>query len=194
MRKFKVGISGSYGGLNLGDEAILHSIIKQLRSSLEVEITIFSRNAADTSSRHDVDRVFEVRNLTRMEITPEIEHLDLLILGGGGIFFDKEIDIFLRELEIANLAHVPSMVYAVGTGPLNNEDSKRKVKKTLNNVNIITVRSREDKKTLEDIGVQHEIIVTADPAFLLEREPLPTNALELEQVHGQRTLGGTLGA
>ena len=30
----KVGITGSYGGLNLGDEAILQSIIAQLRRDL----------------------------------------------------------------------------------------------------------------------------------------------------------------
>ncbi len=190
LKKPVVGISGSYGGLNLGDEAILQSIITQLRSSLDVEITVFTRNASDTSVRHHVDKVIEVRNLTRTEIAPEIERLDLLILGGGGIFFDKEIDLFLRELEIANQTNVASMVYAVGTGPLNNDNSRKKVKDVLSNVNVITVRSKEDKKILEDIDVKHEIIVTADPAFLLSPEPLPKNALELEQVHGERRLVG----
>ena len=51
-KKFKVGISGSFGGLNLGDEAILQSMIAQLRRSLPVEITVFTRDpripAADT--------------------------------------------------------------------------------------------------------------------------------------------------
>jgi polysaccharide pyruvyl transferase WcaK-like protein len=37
---YRVGISGSYGGFNLGDEAILESIIDGLRSSLPVEITV----------------------------------------------------------------------------------------------------------------------------------------------------------
>lgn len=183
MKKYSIGISGSYGGLNLGDEAILQSIIAQLRSSIDVEITVFSRNAADTSARHHVERVIEMRNLTRTEISPEIEGLDLLILGGGGIFFDKEIDIFLRELEIAQKNRVPSMVYAIGAGPLNNENSRKKIKETLNGADIITVRAREDKKILEDIGVQQDIIVTADPAFLLSPEPLPENALALEKVH-----------
>ena len=31
---YRIGITGSYGGLNLGDEAILHSIIAQLRREL----------------------------------------------------------------------------------------------------------------------------------------------------------------
>ncbi len=53
MKKtFHIGISGSYGGLNLGDEAILQSITSELRSRLPVEITVFSPNAEDTLRRH----------------------------------------------------------------------------------------------------------------------------------------------
>lgn len=190
MKQVKIGISGSYGGLNLGDEAILQSIITQLRSSLQAEITVFSRNAKDTATRHSVERVIEVRNLTRVEITPEIERLDIFILGGGGIFFDKEIDRFLRELEIAHQTGVPSMVYAVGAGPLNTANSRKRVKEVLNDADVITVREREAKKILEDIGIHREIIVTADPAFLLNPEPLPENTLKSEQMHGEKPLIG----
>ncbi len=52
---FRVGISGSYGGMNLGDEAILQSIVRELRNSLPVEITVFSPNPKDSLSRHDVE-------------------------------------------------------------------------------------------------------------------------------------------
>jgi polysaccharide pyruvyl transferase CsaB len=190
LEKYKIGISGSYGGLNLGDEAILQSILTQLRSSLDVEVTVFTRNAQDTLARQKVERVVEARNYTRVEITPEIERLDLFILGGGGIFFDKEIDVFLRELEIASQAHIPSMVYAVGAGPLNTETSRKRVKEVLDNADVITVREKEAKKILEDTGLKKEIKVTADPAFLLTPEPLPQDALKLEQVHGDRPLVG----
>jgi polysaccharide pyruvyl transferase CsaB len=188
--KYKVGISGSYGGLNLGDEAILQSIMTQLRSSVDVDITVFSRNAQDTTSRHHVEKVVEVRKLTRTEITPDIKELDLFILGGGGIFFDKEIDIFLRDLEIAQQNSIPTMVYAVGAGPLNNENSRKRVRQVLNGVDVITVREREAKRIFEDIGVEQDVLVTADPAFLLASESLPKNALELEQVHRHDRLVG----
>jgi polysaccharide pyruvyl transferase CsaB len=190
LTTYKVGISGSYGGLNLGDEAILQSIITQLRNSLDVEITVFSRSIQDTQARHHVNHVVEVRNLTRIEITPQIEQLNLFILGGGGIFFDKEADVYLRELEIAHQNDVPTMVYAVGAGPLNNENSRKRVKEVLSSADAITVREREAKKIFEDIGVDNQIIVTADPAFLLNPEPLPKNALKVEQVHGHRALVG----
>lgn len=51
-RKVGVGISGSYGGLNLGDEAILQVILANLRQSVLVEFTVFSRDAEDTLRRH----------------------------------------------------------------------------------------------------------------------------------------------
>lgn len=190
MTTYRVGISGSYGGMNLGDEAILQSIIAQLRNSLDIELTVFSKNAKDTQTRHRVDHVVEVRNLTRVEITPAIRELDLFILGGGGIFFDKEAELFLRELEIAHQNSIPSMVYAVGAGPLNDANSRKRVKEVLNLADVITVREREAKKTFEDIGVNNQILVTADPAFLLTPEPLPADALKSEQVHSERPLIG----
>ncbi len=179
---FRVGISGSYGGMNLGDEAILQSIITQLRASLQVEITVFSRNAEDTKQRHKVEKVVQVRDLTRVEVRPVIQRLDLLILGGGGILFDTEADMFLRELEVAHEEGVPNMIYAVGVGPLSNESTKKRIKNVLSTVDVITVREREAKKVLEEIGVNREIIVTADPALLLEPEPLPKDMFEQEPV------------
>jgi len=86
-RVFRVGISGSYGGLNLGDEAILEVIVTQLRRALPVEITVFSRQPEDTLARHRVERAVPVREMSRDEIIPEIERLDLFILGflSGGL-------------------------------------------------------------------------------------------------------------
>src|SRR6185437_14057352 len=110
--------------MNLGDEAILDGIVSQLRKSLPVEVTVFSRNPADTLSRHDVERAIPVRDLTRKEVTPEIQRLDLLIIGGGGIFFDGEAETFLREVFIAQEIGVPVAVYAVSAGPLTTRSAR----------------------------------------------------------------------
>lgn len=187
---YKVGISGSYGGLNLGDEAILQGIITHLRRSLPVEITVFSRDVEDTRRRHHVERAVPVRTLTRSEVIPEIERLDLFILGGGGILFNSAIRDYLREVVIAHEKNVPVMVYAVSAGPLDDPNMQKLVKDSLNLATIITVRERNAKKILEDAGVVCEIIVTADPAFLLEPEPLPENTLKLEKMNSGRRLFG----
>ncbi len=173
QRTYKVGISGSYGGLNMGDEAILQSIVAQLRASLPVEITVFSRNPKDTLRRQRVDKAVPVREMTRGEACRDISGLDLFILGGGGILFDAEADIYLREVQVAHEMNVPVMVYAISAGPLKTRSAQQAVREALNQARLITVRERGAKRTLENTGVEHEIVVTADPALLLEPEPLP---------------------
>ncbi len=188
--KFRVGISGSYGGLNIGDEAILQSIITQLRATLPVEITVFTRDVEDTMRRHRVERALPVRRMTRAEVVPEVERLDLFILGGGGILFDSEAEVYLREAEVAQQKGVPVMVYAVSAGPLQRASVQRTVRDVLSGVDVVTVRERMAKKALEDAGVRREIIVTADPSLLLKPEPLQQDVLEKERLHaGHRLIG-----
>jgi len=188
--KFRVGISGSYGGLNLGDEAILQGIVEQLRLSLPVEITVFSRNADDTRARHSVERAVPVRDLTRAEVLPEIERLDLLILGGGGILFDAEAKIYLREVLLAHELGVPVMTYAISVGPLHAVAVQRAVKNGLSQAAVITVRDRAAGRVLEEIGVHNKVVVTADPAFLLPPQPMPRALLQREGVNLTHTLVG----
>src|SRR6478752_4239672 len=106
-RKLRIGISGSYGGMNLGDEAILEGILSQLRATISADITVFSRNPADTLARHQVERAVSTRARTRREMIPEIEQLDLFILGGGGILYDRDAKEYLREVSIATELNIP---------------------------------------------------------------------------------------
>jgi polysaccharide pyruvyl transferase CsaB len=186
---FRVGISGSYGGLNLGDEAILEGIVKELRRALPVEITVFSRQPEDTLARHRVERAVPVRELSRDEVLPEIERLDLFILGGGGILFDGEAHLYLREVTLAQERQVPVMVYAVSAGPLRDPAAQKLTRTCLSRAAAVTVRERRALQVLEEIGVHREIEVTADPALLLEPEPLPPDALRRESLEGRRLVG-----
>ena len=187
---YRVGISGSYGGLNLGDEAILQSIVTQLRRSLPVEITVFSRDVKDTLARHKVERAVPVRDLSRDEVLSEIQGLDLLILGGGGILFDAEAAIYLREVALAEELDVPVLVYAVSAGPLQDAAAQALVRDCLNRAAAVTVRERRARQVLEEVGVRREIEVTADPAILMEPEPLPPDALKREGLDESRRLIG----
>jgi polysaccharide pyruvyl transferase CsaB len=189
-RSFHIGISGSYGGMNLGDEAILDGILTQLRQTLAAEITVFSRNPEDTLTRHKVERAVPVRNLTRKEVSREIKGLDLLILGGGGILYDRDAETYLREVFLAHEFGVPVAVYAVSAGPLTDSRARNAVREALNQVAVITVRDRQGYRLLEDVGVEREIHLTADPALLVRPEPFPLEALESEGVEFERHLVG----
>ena len=187
----KIGITGSYGGMNLGDEAILQSMIEQLRRELPgVEITVFSRNAEDTKRRHKVERAVPVRKLSRAEIVPEVERLDLLLFGGGGILYDADARIYLREVLVAKEQGVPVMLYAVGAGPLKDPTVQEAVREALDGVAAITVREKSAQQCLEEAGVHHDVMITADPALLLKPESLPRNALRFEGLEGRRRVIG----
>jgi polysaccharide pyruvyl transferase CsaB len=182
QRIYRIGIAGSYGGLNLGDEAILQSIVQQINASVNAEITVFSRDARDTRQRHAVDTTVLTRTLSRDELVLLIKPLDLLIVGGGGILFDAEARLFLREARIAQELDVPVMVYAIGAGPLHDTTVQATVRECLDRAAIVTVREATARHVLEEAGVRHEIIITADPALLIQPESLPHNAVAPEAV------------
>lgn len=186
----RVGISGSYGGMNLGDEAILEGILTELRREVPARITVLSRNPADTLARHGVEKAISPRALTRTEMRAEMEQLDLFILGGGGILYDHDAEAYLREVLLAHELGIPVVVYAISAGPLVRESSRRAVREALNHARVITVRDRQAYRLLEDVGITREMHLTADPAFLIEPEELSVESLTAEGVEVDRLLVG----
>ena len=186
-----VGVSGSYGGLNLGDEAILTGIVNELgRSVPDVDVVVFSRNPEHTEEHYDVEKGIAVREATREEVVPEVERLDLLLLGGGGILYDEEVQNYLREVRLAQERGIPTMAYAIGAGPLRGREERLAVREALNGMDAVTVRDSDVKRLLEDVGVTRPIEVTADPALLLTPVPFTEEMLEREGVVKDRPLVG----
>lgn len=179
--KYKVAISGSYGGMNLGDETILKGILKEIRINQDIDVVVFSVNPKDTEERHNV-RAIPIREMHKDEVVDELKKLDLFILGGGGILFDGLVNNFLRDVLWAKELGIPVMVYAISVGPLKLPESKQLVVETLNKVDLITVRESEAKRILNDLGVTQPIEVTADPAFLLEPEEFTSEMLKNEGI------------
>jgi len=186
-----VGLVGSYGGLNAGDEAILTVAVAQLREAVEgVRIVVFSRDCEHTERHHDVDRVVAAREAVREDLLGEFERMDLMLLGGGGILYDREADAYLRLVRLAQEAGVATATYAVGAGPLDRAADRASVTAALNEMRLVTVREKAAKRLLEESGLEREVTVTADPALLLEPEPFTPEMLEREGLsEGQRLIG-----
>jgi polysaccharide pyruvyl transferase CsaB len=187
---FRIGICGSYGGLNVGDEAILESIVGELRRRVNASFVVFSRNREDTLWRHKVEEAVDVHRLSRAELTEKLHTLDLFVLGGGGILFDGEAGIFVKPLLAAHALELATMTWAVGAGPLRDRDERRLVKSALAPAHLVTVRDEQSRLLLEELELPQEIRVVADPALLLEADPFGAELLQREGIEpGMRVIG-----
>jgi hypothetical protein len=74
------------GGINLGDEAILQVILAQLRESFPMDVTVFTRDAEDTLSRHNVSRAVQFGELSRREAQD--------IIAGSIFSFSEEVEFY----------------------------------------------------------------------------------------------------
>jgi polysaccharide pyruvyl transferase CsaB len=178
-----IGLLGSYGGLNIGDEAILTSMLATIRESVPfTEVVLFSRDAAHTRDAHSVDRVIDAREGRCDAVSEEIARLDVLVLGGGGLLYDGEATEYLRHVRTAHRHGVPTVAYAIGAGALTEPEDRRVVREVLSDMTRVTVRDENSRRVLEDVGVERPIEVVADPALLLEPAPFPADALVHEGV------------
>ncbi|MGV9277337.1 polysaccharide pyruvyl transferase family protein [Streptomyces griseosporeus] len=178
----RIGLLGSYGGFNIGDEAILTSVLSCLRSHRpHARLVVFSRDAAHTRAHQpEADEVVDWENVPQRPVLDALGGLDLLVLGGGGILYDTEARRYLRLVRAAQVRGVRTFAYAVGAGPLRDAEDREAVRAVLPTMDDIVVRDEESRLVLEEVGIERDLTVTADPALLLPPEPFTEDMLRNE--------------
>jgi polysaccharide pyruvyl transferase CsaB len=166
----KIVLSGYFGFNNAGDEAILYAIIKTLKQiEPELEIVVLSHNPKKTKKQYSEMGISVLNRWKIFEVIRALSSCDLLLSGGGSLLQDVSSSnsplYYLGVIFLAKFLDKPVMIYAQGIGPLQRKRNRRITTWLLNWVNKITVRDEESKKDLEAMGVQQEIIVTADPVL-----------------------------
>jgi polysaccharide pyruvyl transferase CsaB len=183
-------LSGWYGNGNLGDEAILASMLQALRNRMpDLDITVFSDDPANTRSERCVDSFYhppfplDLQSLptliaSRKEIRlslAALKHAALFILGGGGLLHDYRGALYpwLLEVVLAKALGTPVALYALGVGPIRRKPGILLTQAVLSKADLITVRDPDSKELLQRIGVRSpDIEVTADPSVLLSPAPV----------------------
>ncbi len=175
-RRYKhsdVIISGYYGFDNIGDDSLLASIIYGIKGrSPEARITVLSRHPKAVS------RAVGVRTINRFNIVRvarEMRHAKLLISGGGSLLQDgtskKSLYYYIYIMRLAKRKGLKLMIYANGLGPLGSPSSRRYAADIMSKADYISFRENDSLNLAREIGVENEMRVTADPAFLLESSP-----------------------
>ncbi|MFC8564380.1 polysaccharide pyruvyl transferase family protein [Streptomyces sp. NPDC057245] len=188
----RIGVLGSYGGFNIGDEAILTCVLSCLRARRpDAHLVVLSRDAEHTRAHHRAaDEVVAWEEVTRNHVLDALPGLDLLVLGGGGILYDGEARRYLRLVRAAQLRNVPTFAYAVGAGPLTEAEDREAVRTVLAEMDDVVVRDEESRLVLEEVGLEREVSVTSDPALLLAPEPFTAAMMRDEGIpSGARLVG-----
>ncbi|MFF3504615.1 polysaccharide pyruvyl transferase family protein [Streptomyces sp. NPDC003247] len=188
----RIGVLGSYGGYNTGDEAILTCVLSCLRAHRpHARLVVLSRDVEHTRLHQpEADEVVGWEGVPQKPVLDVLAGLDLLVLGGGGILYDGEARRYLRLVGAAQARGVPTFAYAIGAGPLRDADDRAAVRAVLPALDELVVRDEESRLVLEEVGVDRDLTVTADPALLLPPEPFTEQMMRQEGVPaGVRLVG-----
>lgn len=170
-RTTDIMLSGYYGFHNSGDDAILSSIVNGLREKApNISITVLSKDPEETA------RIYGVKAIERFKIIKifkELRKTKLLLSGGGSLLQDvtssKSLFYYLSIMRLAKLCGAKVMLYANGIGPICKKGNEKKLKKGINDVNLITLREKSSREEIEKVLVDDvPVFVTADPVFSLE--------------------------
>ncbi len=167
-----IAISGFYGFHNTGDEAILETMIAELKSwHPDVTITVLSFDPLHTSERLGVNSLYRGWRKDRRKKLLLLKQADLLISGGGGLLQDSyrtgiirgPLPHYLSMVALAKLLGTKVMFFAQGIGPIQSAYGRLLTKLLANRADFITVRDDASKELLKQLGVTRPPIeVTAD--------------------------------
>lgn len=113
-------LSGYYGFYNVGDEAILQSIIESLsKENPDIELVVLSNDSKYTKEMYGVESVdrWDIK-----AVYHAIKNSDGVISGGGSLLQDqtstKSILYYTGIMGLARLLKKPYYIYSQGIGQL----------------------------------------------------------------------------
>lgn len=181
----RVLVVGYFGFGNLGDDAILDATLAGLRRACSPppEVVLVAGEPASAAARFGVSAV-HWQDVDAIAET--VRSVDLVVIGGGGLFQDwwgVDPDLLLDPRHwgmalyagpaiLAAAMGRPVALHALGVGPLGSEPARRLAKAASDAAVSVVVRDEGSRALLEACGVEPgRIAVAADPAFALNAQP-----------------------
>ena len=164
----KILISGYYGFGNLGDEAILRTLLNLLQSRYpDAELVVLSQKPEETS------RFYAVRAINRwnfLNILSELKTASLFISGGGGLIQDRTSwRSPLYYLALIKLAKrfCPAVMLGQGIGPISRGWVRLLTWRVARELDLAVVRDSQSAQELISADLdEHKISTACDLAML----------------------------
>ena len=179
----RITLLGNNSGRNLGDMAIMSSILESLSKRLPDAEFYVPSIKPEWTKKHYGDR-YNVKAVNVMPWTLSLRLLGLptllclaksdVALICDGIIFGKKLFnpafnylitlVFLVPL--ARLLGCKMVCYSTGIGPFPSAISRILAKWTINGCDLVMMRERDSEKLTKDIGVTQPVELTGDAAFI----------------------------
>lgn len=166
-------ISGYYGQLNTGDEAILRVLIDRLREyerqeNEDLNVVVLSSRPQLTSSIYNVE---SVNRKKIWQVVKTLKRCDVFISGGGSLFqnetSNRSLYYYLFQIFIAKLFGKKVFIFSQGIGPIKKWYNILIFKHIIKLADYITVRDYDSFDLLYRLKLRNKVDLSADPAFLL---------------------------
>lgn len=145
-------VCGYYGEHNLGDDALLDALLRQLPDGISPVVTAFDQ--AEVESRHPVATV---QRRSFRAVLSGLNHCSALVLGGGSLLQDatsfRSLLYYAALITAARLQGKPVLLWAQGLGPLQRRRSRALVRGLLPLASGITWRDPASARLARQLGV-----------------------------------------
>ena len=152
FKQKKILISGYYGFDNFGDEAILQTLVTNLKR-INCDITVLSHNPKKTASNYDVK---SINSFSILKVFINILKCDIFISGGGSLLQDitslKNLIYYLTVIVIALVFNKKVVIFAQGFTPFRTKLGKfftSFVLKYCDKIYVRDIKSQELLKTMK---------------------------------------------
>ena len=167
-------IIGSYGASNIGDEAMLEVMLKELSQKT---VFVLSGNPEDTKKRHRIINVaphfpFGIRSFFSFSWIKSFQFLkkaDLVLLGGGGLFTDdytvRAVMLWAWHVLWCVIFRKKVVLFANSVGPLKTSVGKTVARWAIGNCERIIVRDEISATFVRQLLPDRMVFVGADLVF-----------------------------
>lgn len=178
-----ITLLGSNSGNNLGDAAIMSSILEHVTRELPNAEFLVPTTKPSFTNKHYRGR-YNVKGIDMMPWTGSIRFVglttfwalaksDVALICDGIIFGKKLWNPFFNWLialifvvPFARFVNCKVVCYSCGIGPFPSKISRIFAKWVLNGCDLVIMREHDSKKLAEEIGCTNPVEVTGDAAFI----------------------------
>lgn len=170
--RYNCVLLGYYGFGNMGDDALLMSVINNLRHEIPyLRIAVLSHNVKTMREKLHGLKADAFNRFNPLSVSKVFRNAEYLIFGGGTLLQDntstKSLLYYLYMIRRAKKHNMKVVLYANGIGPIHKEINKKRLQKILPQISLITARDEQSYEYIKSLCPQANIHLTADEALTI---------------------------